>query len=119
MGMREDNIVIHKSMSFAVRIVGLYKYLNAEKHETVISKQVLRSGTSVGANLHEAQESISPKEFESKVYIALKEARETEYWSELLFKTEYLDKTLYESIIADCTEIIKLLVAITKSLRNN
>ena len=80
---------------------------------------MLRSGTSVGANLHEAQESISPKEFESKVYIALKEARETKYWLELLFKTEYLDKTLYESIIADCTEIIKLLVAITKSLRNN
>lgn len=117
MGRRPDNVVLTKSLDFAVRIVNLYMYLIAERHESVISKLLLRSGTSVGANLHEAQESISTREFESKVYIALKEARETEYWIELLFRTEYLDKTQYDSINADCVEILKLLVTILKSLR--
>lgn len=117
MGRRENNAVLIKSMDFAVRIVNLYKWLNYEKQESVISKQLLRSGTSVGANLHEAQEAISPKEFESKVYISLKEARETEYWIELLFKTEFLDKAQYESLKDDCSELLKMLVSITKSLR--
>lgn len=119
MGRREDNTVLLKSKDFAVRIVNLYKYLCASKKENVLSKQLLRSGTSIGANLNEAQESISPKEFESKVYIALKEARETEYWLELLLKTDYLNAAQYYSINADCTEILKLLVTITKSLCSN
>lgn len=119
MGRREDNTVLLKSIDFAVRIVNLYKYLCSSKKDNVLSKQLLRSGTSIGANLNEAQESISQKEFESKVYIALKEAQETEYWLELLLKTDYLNTAQYDSINADCTEILKLLVTITKSLRSN
>lgn len=118
MGRGEDNIVLKKSMDFAVRIVRLHKYLYNEKRESVLSKQLLRSGTSIGANLYEAQESVSQKEFEAKVYIALKEARESEYWLKLLYMTDYLNQDEYDSINADCTEILKLLVTITKSLRS-
>jgi len=117
MGRRQDNVVLVKSKDFAVRIVKLYRYLCAEKTEYVISKQLLRCGTSIGANLHEAQECVSAKEFETKIYIALKEARETEYWLELLLRTEYLDNAQYESINADCGELLKLLVSISKSIR--
>ena len=105
-------------MDFAVRIVKLYKYLRDEKRESVLSKQLLRCGTSVGANLNEAQEAVSQKEFEAKVYIALKKARESEYWLKLLYLTDYLNHDEYDSINADCTEILKLLVTITKSLRS-
>lgn len=77
----------------------------------------MRCGTSIGANLHEAQEAVSPKEFEAKVYISLKEARETEYWLELLNRTDYLSDSEYQSINADCSELLKLLVSITKTLR--
>lgn len=105
-------------MDFAVRIVNLYKYLCSEKTEYILSKQLLRCGTSIGANLHEAQESVSQKEFESKLYIALKEARETEYWLCLLFKTDYLSQAEFENINSDCTELLKLLVSIAKSLRD-
>ena len=118
MGRGEDNIVLKKSMDFAVRIVKLYKYLRDEKRESVLSKQLLRCGTSVGANLNEAQEAVSQKEFEAKVYIALREARESEYWLKLLYMTDYLNHDEYDSINADCTEILKLLVSITKSLRS-
>lgn len=118
MGRGENNIVLQKSMDFAVRIVRLYKYLSNEKMESVLSKQLLRCGTSIGANLYEAQESVSQKEFEAKVYIALKEARESEYWLKLLYMTDYLNHDEYDSINADCTEILKLLVTITKSLRS-
>ena len=119
MGRREDNVVLKKSMEFAVCIVKLYKYLRNEKQETVLSKQLLRCGTSVGANLHEAQESVSQKEFGTKVYIALKEARETEYWLALLYQTDYLTADEYQSINTDCTELLKLLVSITKTLRSH
>ncbi|MDE6378230.1 MAG: four helix bundle protein [Duncaniella sp.] len=118
MGRRGDNVVLVKSKDFAVRIVMRYQYLWTEKAEHVLSKQLLRCGTSIGANLNEAQEAVSPKEFETKVYIALKEARETEYWLELLHKTDYLSKSQYDSINTDCVEILKLLVSITKSLRS-
>lgn len=117
MGRREDNIVLVKSKEFAVRIVKLYKYLCAEKSEQVLSRQFLRCGTSIGANLCEAEEAVSSKEFESKIYISLKEARETEYWLELLYRTDYLTKEEYTSINSDCEELLKLLVSITKSLR--
>lgn len=83
-----------------------------------MSKQLLRCGTSIGANLREAQEAISPKEFEAKAYISLKEARETEYWLELLNRTDYLNDAEFGSINADCTQLLKLLVSITKTLRN-
>ncbi len=88
-------------------------------NEYVLSKQILRSGTSIGANLCEAEEAISKKEFASKVYMALKEARETEYWLELLCRTDYISKKEYDSINADCTELLKLLVSITKTLSSN
>ncbi len=119
MGKREDNVVLVKSLDFAVRIINLYKYLSSEKKEYVLSKQLLRSGTSIGANLHEANEGFSDKDFEYKVYVALKEARETEYWLELLCRTDYISKKEYDSINADCTELLKLLVSITKTLSSN
>lgn len=105
-------------MDFAVRIVRLYQYLVTCKKETVLSKQILRCGTSIGANLREAEEGVSRKEFEAKVYIALKEARETEYWLELLERTNYISEEEYRSINSDCEEILKILVSITRTLRN-
>ncbi len=94
-------------MNFAVGIVNLYKYLTSEKKEYVLSKQLLRSDTSIGANLHEANEGFSDKDFEYKIYISLKEARETEYWLELLCRTEYTSKKEHDSINAECTELLK------------
>ena len=111
------NIVEEKSKDFAVRIVNLYKYLCREKQEYVISKQVLRSGTSIGANIAEAQEGQSKKDFISKMSIALSEARETIYWLELLVRTEYITKPQYEDIKEDCRELMKLLTAIIKRSR--
>ena len=112
--MKEDKL-LGKSMEFAVRAVNLYKYLGKEKRENVLSKQMLRSGTSIGANVREAVYAQSRKDFISKMSIALKETSETEYWLELLFKTEYLTNEQYNSIKADCSEIAKILTAIVKS----
>ena len=106
-----------KCMNFSVRIVNLCKYLTEEKKEFVLSKQVLRSGTSIGANLVEAQNAISKKDFLAKLFISQKECAETQYWLELLMLTEYISKEQYESINNDCTEIIKLLVSTTKKLK--
>ena len=92
-----------------------YKYLTAEKNEYVLSKQLLRSGTSIGANVKEAIRGQSKPDFYSKLNIALKEASETEYWLEILYETEYIDKKLFDSINSDCQELIKLLVSITKT----
>ena len=97
--------VREKSLSFAVRIVRLSKYLNEQKHEYVMAKQVLRSGTSVGANIAEAEQGMSKKTFIAKMSIALSEAAETEYWLELLMRTEYLTKEEYKSIVEDCKEL--------------
>lgn len=110
-----DNAVVEKSKSFAIRIVRAYKYLTAEKNEYVLSKQLLRSGTSIGANVKEAIRGQSKPDFYSKLNIALKEASETEYWLEILYETEYIDKKLFNSINSDCQELIKLLVSITKT----
>ncbi len=114
--MARDSITLEKSKVFAIRIIRLYKYLREEKHEYVLSKQLLRSGTSIGANLAEAMYGISEKDFLSKVYISLKECAETNYWIDLLMSTEYLSQQEYESIKADCTELIKLLSSITKTM---
>ena len=111
--------IYEKSMDFAVRIVKLYKYLTKEKQEYVISKQVLRSGTSIGANAAEAKQSKSKKEFIAKMSISLSEASETEFWLELLYKTGYLSEGGYESIVNDCKELEKILTAILKTSRNN
>ena len=110
-----DNVIVDKSKFFAIRIVRAYKYLTQEKCEFVMSKQLLQSGTSIGANVKEAIRGKSKPDFYSKLNIALKEASETEYWLEILYETEYIDKKLFDSINSDCQELIKLLVSITKT----
>lgn len=117
--MKESNLIIDKSMNFAVRIVNLYKFLKDNRSEHILSKQVLRSGTSIGANVKEAVRAQSKADFNTKMHIALKEASETEYWIELLEKTEYLTKAQTESILTDCVELIKILMAITKTVKSN
>ena len=116
--MRENNLIAEKSMAFAVRVVNLYKYLVDEKREKVMSQQLIRSGTSIGANVREAIYAQSRKDFVSKLSIALKEASETEYWLELLSKTEYLTKEQYQSIQNDCGELAKMLIATLKTTNN-
>ena len=113
--MKERNVILEKSMEFAVRIVKLSKYMQQEHKEYTLSKQVLRSGTSVGANVREAVYAQSRKDFVAKMSIALKEISETEYWLELLMKTEYVTEEQYESIRTDCVEIVRLLTSIVKS----
>ena len=115
----KDNVVKDKSLEFAVRIVNLYKFLVNEQKEFVMSKQILRSGTSIGANIREAEQAQSRADFINKLNIALKEANETEYWLELLIRTEYITQEQYESINNDSTEINKLLISIIKTTRNN
>ena len=115
--MKKENIVKDKSLSFAIRIVNLYKYLVAEKRETVMSKQLLRCGTSIGANVREAEQAQSRADFLSKQNIALKEANETEYWLELLMRTGFITPNEYESINNDCVELNKLLISIIKSTK--
>lgn len=114
-----DSIVFEKSKRFAIRIVKLYKYLCDEKKEVVLSKQLLRSGTSIGANIAEANSAFSKKDFLAKMYIAFKECSESKYWLELLYKTDYLTRSEFDSINADCTELQKLLSSITKTLKDN
>ena len=110
--------VREKSKHFAIRIVKLYKYLCEEKREFILSKQLLRCGTSIGANLAEAECAISRKDFLSKVYIALKECAETKYWLEILYETDYLTDNQYESIGGDCEEIRRMLSATTKTINS-
>ena len=117
--MKENNIIEEKSFEFAVRVVNLYKYLTSEKQEFVMSKQLLRSGTSIGANVSEAQQAQSPMDFLSKMSISLKESYESDYWLRLLHRTDYLNQEEYNSIITDCQTISKLLVSIIKSTKNN
>lgn len=117
--MKRDNILVDKSFSFAVRIVNLYKYLCSDKKEFVLSKQLLRSGTSIGANISESQDAQSTNDFISKLSIALKEARESKYWIELLKETEYLTKKESDSLLNDLIELIKLLVTIIKTTKDN
>lgn len=114
--MRE-NIVIDKSKKFAIRVVKLYQYLSDKKKEFVLSKQVLKSGTSIGANLSEAVCGISKNDFLAKVYIAFKETNETMFWLELLKDTGYITSKEFESIYSECYEISKILSAITKTTK--
>lgn len=115
--MNNENTVKNKSMLFAVRIVHMYKHLCDSKREYVISKQLLRSGTSIGANIAESEYAISNRDFLSKLYIALKECSETRYWIELLYQTDFLEKAEYISILRDCDEIRRMLSSSTKTLR--
>ncbi len=112
-----EKTVKEKSEDFAVRIIKLYKYLISEKKEFIIAKQILRSGTSIGANLAEADYAISKSDFLSKLYIALKETSETLYWLRLLYKTEYLSEKEYNSIYDECDEIRKILSSSTKTIK--
>ena len=115
--MKTDNVIVDKSKVFALRIIKLYKYLNEEKHEYILSKQLIRSGTSIGANIMEAIRGQSNADFTAKMNIALKEASETEYWLELLHKSDYLTNEQFDSIHSDCIEILKILMAIINSSR--
>ncbi|KAB7887422.1 four helix bundle protein [Poseidonibacter ostreae] len=119
--MKQDNIILDKSFEFAVRVVKLYKYICDEKKEYVLSKQLLRSGTSIGANINEAQAGQSKADFVAKMAIASKEARETKYWIDLLIKTDYLDinENHVQTLINNIEEIIKLLTSIVKSSQGN
>ena len=110
-----DNIIVDKSKRFAIRIINLYKYLVNDKKEYVMSKQLLRSATSIGANVHEAIRAVSKPDFKNKMCIALKEASETEYWLDILHETDYLTDAQFNSINADCSEINRILITIVKN----
>ena len=114
-----SNAIVDKSFIFAVRIVKLCKYLNQEQKEYTLAKQLLRSGTSIGANISEAQRGQSKADFAAKMNIALKEANETHYWLKLLYKTDYLSETQYVSIHADIHELLGLLTSICKAANKN
>ena len=116
--MEYEKTVKYKSKKFSVRIVNLYKYLCDKKNEYVLSKQILRSGTNIGANIAESECAISKKDFLSKIYIALKESAETLYWLDLLYETEYITDSQYESLYADCEEIKKMLSSTTKTINS-
>ena len=113
----KENIVMNKSYAFALRIIKLYKHLIGNQKEYVLSKQVLRSGTSIGALVKEAEHAQSKADFINKMNVALKEANETEYWLMLLKDSEYLDEKSFVSIHADSSELIKLLASIVKTTK--
>ena len=119
--MKKDNIIQEKSFAFAIRIVNLYKYLCEEKKEFILSKQVLRSGTSIGANIEESIGGQSDRDFLTKVTIAYKEARETVYWLKLLLATNYINNEQADSLLKDAEEICKILgkIQITTKNRNS
>ena len=112
-----NSIAYEKSKKFAVRIIRLYQHLSGTKSEYTLSKQLLRSGTSIGANIKEALNGQSSKDFLSKMNVALKEAGESEYWLELLHETGYLSDVEYESINPDCLELIKILTSVVKTTK--
>jgi len=115
----KEHLIKDKSTLFAIRIINLYKFLRDCKNETIISKQILRSGTSIGANIREAIYAESHLDFIHKYSISQKECSETEYWLYLLQQTEYISNEQYESIHIDCLEILKLLTATIVKLKNN
>ena len=112
-----DNVIQEKSFAFAVRIVRLGEYLRREKREYVLSNQVLRSGTSIGANIAESKNAQSDADFISKMNIALKETTETIYWLRVLNATDYLTDAQTESLLSDCVELEKILVSIIKTMK--
>ena len=116
--MKQKNIIQEKSFAFAVRIVNLYKYLCEEKNEFVLSKQILRSGTSIGANIEESIGGQSDRDFLTKVTIAYKEARETVYWIKLFLATDYINKEQADSLLKDAEEICKILGKIQITMKN-
>ena len=117
--MKNENVIVEKSKAFALRIIKMYQFIVKEEREFVLSKQVLRSGTSIGANVKEAIRGQSKPDFYAKMNIALKEASETEYWLELLHESGYIEEQAFQSIYDDCQELIKILVSITKTQKFN
>ena len=113
------NFIYNKCVDFSIRIMNLNRYLTEEKKEYVASNQILRSGTSIGANLAEAQYGISKKDFLSKTYISLKETAETMFWLDVLYRSDYLSKKEYDSIMCDCEELKKLFMSITKTTKES
>lgn len=116
--MKEENIIQQKSYAFAIRMVKLYQHLSSEKNEYVLSKQLLRSGTSIGANVEEAIGGQSDRDFFAKLNIAYKEARESKYWINLLTDTDYLTQKQSASLLEDIEEILKISGSILKTLRD-
>lgn len=117
MSSKKYNVIEDKSFKFAVRIVNLYKYLISEKKEFVLSKQILKYGTSIGANTEEALGGVSNSDFSNKLSIAYKEARETLYWLRLLNATDYLEVKVFQSMFNDCDEICKILFTIIRKTK--
>ena len=117
--MMKDNTIVEKSFEFAVRIVNLCKFLRKEQHEYILSKQIMRSGTSIGANVAEAQRGQSKADFIAKMSIALKEANETQYWLKLLYRTDYISQVQYQSLDRDISELLSILTAICKTATRN
>ena len=118
--IKYGNVVLEKSFNFSVRILNLYRFLlKQDRLLEPILKQILRSGTSIGANITEAQNAPSTKDFINKLNISLKEARETEYWLNLIKACNIIDEKSFKSLQADCKELIKLLISIIKTAKNN
>lgn len=113
-----ENPLLQKSLKFAARVVKLYQYLVKEKKESIISKQIIRSGTSIGANANEAVYGVSTADFISKLQISLKETAETEYWLRLLMMSGYIDEAQGNSMINDCLEIKRILIASLKTVKD-
>jgi len=117
--LKNQNILYEKAYAFAIRTVKLSQYLNNEKKEYVLSRQILRSGTAIGALVSESKFAQSRPDFLNKLMVALKEANETKYWINLLHDTQYITKQMFESLLCDIKELIGLLVSITKSIKQN
>ena len=116
--MSYNSPLLEKSLKFAARIVKLYQHLSKDKKETIISKQIVRSATSIGANANEAAYGVSQADFIAKLQISLKETAETEYWLRLLLLSEYIDEKLAVSLLGDCLEIKRILIASLKTAKN-
>ncbi len=115
----EENTVKYKSYAFALRMIKAYKFITSEQREFTLSKQMLRSGTAIGALIREAEHGESKADFIHKLSIALKEANETEYWLMLLHDSDYIDDNSFSLIIDDCQELIKMLISIIKTSKHN
>ena len=115
--MSRESILKQKSFDFAVRIINLYKFLKSKQREYIVSQQLFRSGTAIGALLREAEHAESRKDFSHKLNIGLKESNETVYWLELLYATEYINKKMFDSMIKDVTELLKMLIASVKTTK--
>ncbi len=115
--MKSENVLKTKSFAFAVRIINLCTYLKKTHKEYIISDQIIRSGTAVGALIREAQFAESPRDFKHKLYIGLKETNESLYWLELLYATKYITRKMYDSIIKDAQEILKMLISSIKTIK--